>query len=62
MEHYIEDNLKTAKAHIAVNEGEVTISVDTDSEDHFVFVLTKEDLEVIDFMRKPKRRKNQDND
>ena len=29
MEHYIEDNLKTAKAHIAVNEGEVTISVDT---------------------------------
>lgn len=62
MEHYIEDNLKTAKAHIAVNEGEVTISVDTESDQHFSFVLTKEDLEVIDFMRKPKRRKNQDND
>ena len=62
MEHYIEDNLKTAKAHIAVNEGEVTISVDTESDQHFAFVLTKEDLEVIDFMRKRKRRKNQDND
>ena len=62
MEHYIEDNLKTAKAHIAVNEGEVTISVNTESDQHFAFVLTKEDLEVIDFMRKRKRRKNQDDE
>ena len=63
MEHYIKDETGKHELNIKVVQGEVHLSVFPHNQDSSIdFKLSLEDLEVIDFMRKPKRRKSQDND
>lgn len=63
MEHYIKDETGKHDLNIKVVQGEVHLSVFSQNQDSSIdFKLSMEDLEVIDFMRKPKRRKNKDND
>lgn len=63
MEHYIKDLTGKHKLNIKVVQGEVNLSVFPQNQDSSIaFKLSIEDLEVIDFMRKPKRRKSKDND
>lgn len=63
MEHYIKDLTGKHELNIKVVQGEVHLSVFPQNQDSSIdFKLSLEDLEVIDFMRKPKRRKSKDND
>lgn len=63
MEHYIKDLTGKHELNIKVVQGEVHLSVFTQNQDSSIdFKLSLEDLEVIDFMRKPKHRKSKDND
>lgn len=50
----IEDNNKKAKAYLSVDDNELTIQVVTDPLSQYDFVLSVDDLKLIDFLRKKK--------
>lgn len=50
----IEDNNKKAKAYLSVDDNELTIQVVTDLLSQYDFVLSVDDLKLIDFLRKKK--------
>lgn len=49
----IEDNNNTAKAVLSVDDKELTIQVSVE-EKQYDFVLSEDDLKLIDFLRKKK--------
>nr|DAM97293.1 MAG TPA: hypothetical protein [Crassvirales sp.] len=49
----IEDNNKKAKAYLSVDDKELTIQVITEVK-QYDFVLSEDDLKLIDFLRKKK--------
>ena len=48
----IEDNNKKAKAYLSVDDNELTIQVVADPLSQYDFVLSVDDLKLIDFLRK----------
>lgn len=50
----IEDNNKKVKAYLSVDDNELTIQVVTDPLSQYDFVLSADDLKLIDFLRKKK--------
>ena len=50
----IEDNNKKAKAYLSIDDKELTIQVVTEVMMQYDFVLSEDDLKLIDFLRKKK--------
>lgn len=50
----IEDNNKAAKAYLSVDDKELTIQVVVGEGLQYDFVLSEDDLKLIDFLRKKK--------
>ena len=50
----IEDNNKKAKAYLSVDDKELTIQVVAGEELQYDFVLSEDDMKLIDFLRKKK--------
>lgn len=50
----IEDNNKKAKAHLSVDDKELIIQVVVEEGLQYDFVLSEDDLKLIDFLRKKK--------
>lgn len=50
----IEDNNKKAKAYLSVDNKELTIQVVAGEELQYDFVLSEDDMKLIDFLRKKK--------
>lgn len=50
----IEDNNKKAKAYLSVDDKELTIQVVAGEELQYNFVLSEDDMKLIDFLRKKK--------
>ena len=50
----IEDNNKKAKAYLSVVDKELTIQVVAGEELQYNFVLSEDDMKLIDFLRKKK--------
>lgn len=50
----IEDNNKRAKAYLSIDDKELTIQVVTEVVMQYDFVLSEDDLKLIDFLRKKK--------